>query len=114
MNFFAQASDGMRVGQWDLQMDKMKEIPFIVPSADEQVAIVDYIKRTLPQYDVAIEKLSAEVETLEEYKAKLIADVVTGKIDVRDVDIPEYEFVDEDAGNVADEDGDAEADEQEE
>ena len=97
VNFFAQASDGIRVGQWDLQMDKMKEIPFIVPPEDEQIAIVNHIKMTLPKYDVAIEKLTAEVETLEEYKAKLIADVVTGKIDVRDVEIPEYEFVDEDA-----------------
>ena len=77
-------------------MDKMKEIPFIVPPADEQTAIVDYINCMLPQYDVAIEKLTVEVETLEEYKTKLIADVVTGKVDVRNVKIPEYEFVDED------------------
>lgn len=107
VNFFAQASDGIRVGQWDLQMDKMKEIPFIVPTADEQVAIVDYIRQTLPQYDVAIDKLSAEVETLEEYKTKLIADVVTGKIDVRGVEIPEYEYTEEDAAA----DGDLEGDE---
>ncbi len=114
VNFFAQASDGIRVGQWDLQMDKMKEIPFIIPPADEQVAIVDYIKRTLPQYDVAIEKLSAEVETLEEYKTKLIADVVTGKIDVRDVEIPEYEFVDEDADVDSDSDDDSDDTEEQE
>lgn len=114
VNFFAQASDGIRVGQWDLQMDKMKEIPFIVPPADEQVAIVDYIKRTLPQYDVAIEKLSAEVETLEEYKTKLIADVVTGKIDVRDIEIPEYEFVDEDADTDSDSDDDSDDTEEQE
>lgn len=95
VNFFAQASDGIRVGQWDLQMDKMKEIPFIVPPADEQVAIVEHIKRMLPRYDAAIEKLSEEVATLEEYKTKLIADVVTGKIDVRDVEIPEFELVEE-------------------
>lgn len=114
VNFFAQASDGIRVGQWDLQMDKMKEIPFIVPPADEQVAIVDYIKRTLPQYDVAIEKLSAEVETLEEYKTKLIADVVTGKIDVRDIEIPEYEYVDEDADSASDSDDDSDDTEEQE
>lgn len=114
VNFFAQASDGIRVGQWDLQMDKMKEIPFIIPPADEQVAIVDYIKRTLPQYDVAIEKLSTEVETLEEYKTKLITDVVTGKIDVRDVEIPEYEFVDEDADADSDSDDDSDDTEEQE
>jgi len=100
VNFFAQASDGIRVGQWDLQMDKMKEIPFIVPPADEQIAIVKYIKQALPQYDAAIEKLTEEVAVLEEYKNKIIADTVTGKIDVRGIEIPEYEFVDEDADNV--------------
>jgi type I restriction enzyme S subunit len=114
VNFFAQASDGIRVGQWDLQMDKMKEIPFIVPPADEQVAIVEYIKQTLPRYDVAIEKLTAEVETLEEYKAKLIADVVTGKIDVRDIEIPDYEFVDEDADSDSDSEEDVEETEEQE
>lgn len=100
VNFFAQASDGIRVGQWDLQMDKMKEIPFIVPPADEQIAIVKYIKQALPQYDAAIEKLTEEVAVLEEYKNTVIADAVTGKIDVRGIEIPEYEFVDEDNDNV--------------
>lgn len=100
VNFFAQASDGIRVGQWDLQMDKMKEIPFIVPPADEQIAIVKYIKQALPQYDAAIEKLTEEVAVLEEYKNKIIADTVTGKIDVRGIEIPEYEFVDEDIDNA--------------
>ena len=100
VNFFAQASDGIRVGQWDLQMDKMKEIPFIVPPADEQIAIVKYIKQALPQYDAAIEKLTEEVAVLEEYKNTVIADAVTGKIDVRGIEIPEYDFVDEDNDNV--------------
>ena len=100
VNFFAQASDGIRVGQWDLQMDKMKEIPFIVPPADEQIAIVKYIKQALPQYDAAIEKLTEEVAVLEEYKNKVIADAVTGKIDVRGIEISEYEFVDEDIDNA--------------
>ncbi|MCI6162830.1 MAG: restriction endonuclease subunit S [Dialister sp.] len=95
VNFFAQASDGIRVGQWDLQMDKMKEIPFIIPPSDEQNAIVEHIKNTLPTYNNAIEKLTAEVEVLEEYKAKIIEDTVTGKIDVRGIEIPEYEFVEE-------------------
>ena len=105
VNFFAQASDGIRVGQWDLQMDKMKEIPFIVPPADEQIAIVKYIKQALPQYDAAIEKLTEEVAVLEEYKNKVIADAVTGKIDVRGIEIPEYEFVDEDADADNEDDG---------
>lgn len=99
VNLFAQASDGIRVGQWDLQMDKMKEIPFIVPPLDEQIFIVDYIKKNLPKYDKVIEKLSALVEILEEYKTKLIADTVIGKIDVRNIEIPKYEYVSEEYDN---------------
>ena len=102
VNFFAQASDGIRVGQWDLQMDKMKEIPFIVPPDDEQSAIVEHIKRTLPQYDAAIEKLTGEIAALAECKAKLIADVVTGKVNIQDIEIPEYEFIGEEADADAD------------
>ena len=102
INFFAQASDGIRVGQWDLHMDKMKEIPFIVPPSDEQATIVEYIRRTLPKYDIAIEKLTEEVDVLEEYKVKLISDTVAGKIDVRGIEVPEYEFVEEESDSDAD------------
>ena len=109
VNFFAQASDGIRVGQWDLQMDKMKEIPFIIPPAEEQIAIVEHVRAAMPKYDALIEKLEEEVKVLEEYKAKLIADVVTGKIDVRNVEVHDYEFEEElgeteDADDVDDDD----------
>lgn len=103
VNFFAQASDGIRVGQWDLQMDKMKEIPFIVPPSDEQIAIVEHIKAAIPQCEAVIEKLLSEVGTLEECKTRLISDVVTGRRDVRGVEIPEYEFAEEDADEESEE-----------
>ena len=41
VDFFAQASDGIRIGQWDLNLAKMKEIPFLVPPASEQKEIVE-------------------------------------------------------------------------
>lgn len=95
VNFFAQASDGIRVGQWDLKMNKMKEIPFIVPPDDEQKRIVDYVRAEISKYDEAIVKLNEQINILEECKAKLISDVVTGQIDVRDIFIPEYEYEEE-------------------
>lgn len=114
VNFFAQASDGIRVGQWDLQMDKMKEIPFIVPPADEQIQIVEYIESALPKYDDAICVLREEIRGLEELKTKLISDVVTGKIDVRDVVIPDFEYVDEEVDTAEADDGEENTEEQEE
>ncbi len=104
VNFFAQASDGIRVGQWDLQMNRMKDIPFIVPPKEEQVSIVNDIKKNLSKYDRIIEKLFAEIENLQELKARLISDVVTGKMDVRDIVIPEYDYVEEENNGVEAED----------
>ena len=50
---------------------------------------------------------------LEEYKNKVIADTVTGKIDVRDIEIPEYEFTDESADSDS-EDANLDVDEEQE
>lgn len=110
VNFFAQASDGIRVGQWDLSIKKMKEIPFIVPPADEQRAIVEHIPVAFAKYDEAIAKLSEEVEVLHELRNKLISDVVTGQIDVRGIEVPEFEYVEEiDDSSEDDEEADEEA-----
>lgn len=99
VNFFAQASDGIRVGQWDLDIDKMKEIPFIVPPKDEQQAIVEYIPRAFQKYDKTIENLKKEVDILHELKDKIISDGVTGQIDARDIEVPEFEYVEENVEN---------------
>lgn len=110
VNFFAQASDGIRVGQWDLSIKKMKEIPFIVPPADEQRAIVEHIPVAFAKYDEAIAKLTEEVEVLHELRNKLISDVVTGQIDVRGIEVPEFEYVEEiDDSSEDDEEADEKA-----
>lgn len=62
--------------------------------------IVEYLDGLNNKFDATIKKLTEEVAVLEEYKNKVIADTVTGKIDVRGIEIPEYEFVDEDNDNV--------------
>lgn len=113
VNFFAQASDGIRVGQWDLSMNKMKEIPFIVPPEEEQKEIVNYIPKALERYTNAINTLESQIEALHELKNKLISDAVTGKIDVRNAEIPEYEFTDESADSDL-EDADFDVDEEQE
>lgn len=44
----------------------------------------------------------------------MVSDVVTGKIDVRDIEIPEYEFVDEEADSDADDEDDSDDTEEQE
>lgn len=111
VNFFAQASDGIRVGQWDLQMDKMKEIPFLIPPEEEQREIVSAIKRIQPKCDSQIDNIQRGITILHELKNKIISDVVTGKIDVRNITIPEYEHVDDIADEYSEADNDEEEDE---
>ena len=82
--FFAQASDGVRIGQWDLSQVGMREIPFAVPPLPEQTAIVEYLDKATATIDTAITRARREIELLNEYRTRLTADVVTGKLDVRE------------------------------
>lgn len=81
--FFTQASDGVRIGQWDLSKSRMKEIPFYIPpTKEEQLQIVEYIKKQTTKIDKAIELQQNYIAKLKEYKASLIDSVVTGKVRV--------------------------------
>lgn len=81
--FFTQYSKGIRVGQWDLSPIGLKSIPFFEPPHEEQQAIVAYIEDKCNKINSLIGELEAEIEYLKEYKQKLIADCVTGQINVQ-------------------------------
>lgn len=99
VNFFAQASDGIRVGQWDLSVDKMKNIPFIIPPMEEQKEIVLQIKAQTVTVENACQKIQAQITALEALRTRLISDVVTGQIDVRGIEVPTFEYIDESNNN---------------
>lgn len=54
-----------------------------VPPLSEQNKIADYLERENKRTDLAISKIQTEIDLLQEYRAALISEVVTGKIDVR-------------------------------
>ena len=81
--YFTQASDGVRIGQWDLSLPRMREVPFLIPPLPEQTAIVrflDHADRRIRRYIRAKQQLIA---LLEEQKQVIIHQAVTGQIDVR-------------------------------
>jgi type I restriction enzyme S subunit len=57
------------------------------PNLIEQQAILDHIAAETAAFDQAIEKAQSEITLIREYRERLIADVVTGKLDVRNVEI---------------------------
>ena len=53
-------------------------------SCSEQEAIVRFIRKETQGLIAAISRLEREIELLREYRTRLVADVVTGKLDVRE------------------------------
>ena len=56
----------------------------VLPPEPEQASIVDYVDKTTADSDAAITLARRQIELIEEYRTRLIADVVTGKVDVRE------------------------------
>jgi type I restriction enzyme S subunit len=68
----------------DLGLGRMKEIELPVPpTLDEQSAIVDFLDSKCSAFHTVITRLEREIELLREYRTRLVADVVAGKLDVR-------------------------------
>ena len=92
----------------------MKDAFILIPPIEEQHEIVRYLDQRCEQIDTAINKLEEKITILQELKSRLIVDVVTGIIDVRNVAIPEYEFVEaENDSDIEDEDLEEEVEDQE-
>lgn len=77
---FFKASDGVRIGQWDLNKSRMNEIPFFIPTPNEQTEIIKYINNISVKIENSINLKQQEIEKLKEYKTILIDNLVTGKV----------------------------------
>ena len=84
-----------------------------LPGEADQNKVVAIINEIIDQVKKAIAVLTDEISVLREYRVRLVADTVTGKIDVRGIEIPEYEFVDEDTDADNEDDGEEDTEEQE-
>lgn len=79
VSYFGRASDGIRVGQWDLSMQQMKEIPFLVPSRDEQDQIVRFLDWKVSEINKLINIRKRQITELEELKRSKIGNIVMGQ-----------------------------------
>ena len=81
------------VTRFGLSQHAIKNASIPVPSLLEQATIVEYLKKTTADIDATINRKHLQIKLLHEYRERLIADVVTGKLDVRgaEVDAPSDE-----------------------
>src|SRR6185312_15621029 len=64
--------------------DKYANLPIPLPSLDEQEAILECVNRKQSPLLAAVSRLEREIDYLREYRTRLVSDVVTGKLDVRE------------------------------
>ena len=78
----------------------LKNVYILIPPVKEQNEIVRYLDDLCSKINIVITNVKEKISNLEELKNNLIADVVIGKIDVRNIEIPEYEFVEEETDST--------------
>ena len=67
-----------------LYWEDFKQMPTPCPPPEEQVLISDAIDRSMAAMNDGVNRIHRQIELIQEYRTGLIADVVTGKLDVRE------------------------------
>lgn len=99
---------GIRERSTDFRFDDFGTQLVPLPPLSEQTAIVRFLDEATEGFVATIKRTSYEIELLREYRTRLIADVVTGKLDVREA---AAQLPDESEEPVSDTDLDSEGEE---
>ena len=67
-----------------LYWEDFKQMPTPYPPLEEQVLISDAIARSMEAVNNDVNRMHRQIDLIQEYRTRLIADVVTGKLDVRE------------------------------
>jgi len=77
-------STGIRLSRLRLYPEQFLRIKILCPPLEEQLAIIDTLTKETAEARRAIDIANREIVLLREYRTRLISDVVTGKLDVRE------------------------------
>lgn len=75
-------ANGSTVGH--LRLGQVSALPLLWCTINEQKQIIAHINTKISPLEVIISSLEREIHLLREYRTRLVADVVTGKLDVRE------------------------------
>ena len=67
-----------------INQDETKRLPVLVPPIQEQIEIAKHIELASKPFTTAIARTEREIALMQEYRTRLTADLVTGKLDVRE------------------------------
>ena len=66
-----------------LPTERWREVAVAIPPEAEQATVVRFLEEVTEKTKAATDRAQAGIDLLREYRTRLIADVVTGKLDVR-------------------------------
>ncbi len=91
VSWFGAVLDAMNLNQYSiaaaqpgLAVERIMNLHLPVPNCHEQKQIADTLSAMLGGIEMAVTQSHRQIELINEYRTRLIADVVTGKLDVRD------------------------------
>lgn len=102
---------GITEGFWRLYTEDLGEIYVSIPPLEEQKKICNSITIIETKINRLIKSLDDEIEYIKEFQMRELSDVVTGRVDVRNIEIPEYRT--ESSGIEADISGEEDIDDEE-
>lgn len=92
IRFLSAIIEGLNFRPWitgaaqpKLTQDRLMSIAICVPNADEQQKIIESSDVEIADIDKAIGFASKELILIQEFRNRMIADVITGKLDVRTI-----------------------------
>lgn len=85
--YYFVCSKGIGSIQRNLDWGALKQKKIAIPPIDEQHAIVAYIEEKCQKIDTLMSELQVEIDYMKEYKQRLIADCVTGQVNVQNIKI---------------------------
>lgn len=98
----------MRVAMPKINREALGVAWMALPPLYEQKEIMQHIEQETTLINQTITKTENEIDLIQEYRTRLISDVVTGKVDVRSIEIPDFEPIETEPDTQDDEDTEAE------
>ena len=77
-----------------LSQQLLRALPVILPTLEEQEEIAQFLEKKCQCFDKAIKIVENEIDFVAEYKNSLIASVVTGQVDVRNIPVEKFDSAD--------------------
>ncbi len=78
------STNGASSSMQNIGQGVLRNLWMILPPVDEQCKIVTTIKNQTAAIDTTLQRIEREVDLMLEYRTRLVTDVVTGKLDIRE------------------------------